>query len=113
MEGLLMLSDLIPMLFSKATRDQKKLITQYAESHIFSSAAVGKHLKVGDLQRLFESYDTGCLGFIPVTTIKDRLSAMQFPPYITVGIIDRFLGVNNDEYLNLPEFVKIFRPYCI
>lgn len=111
MDGLLLLSDMIPMLFSKASKEQKRLITQYAESHIFSAFVYGKHLKIGDLQRLFECYDTGCTGFVPVPLIKERLQAMNFPVEIVSDIIDSFLGINNDEYLNLPEFIKLFRIY--
>lgn len=111
MDGLLLLSDMIPMLFSKASKEQKRLITQYAESHIFSAFVYGKHLKIGDLQRLFECYDTSCTGFVPVPLIKERLQAMNFPVDIVSDIIDSFLGINNDEYLNLPEFIKLFRIY--
>jgi hypothetical protein len=111
MDGLLLLSDMIPMLFSKANKEQTRLITAYAERQIFSSVVYGKHLKLGDLQRLFECYDAACLGFVPVPLIKERLQAMQFPMDIVSAIIDAFLGISNDEYLNLPEFIKLFQQY--
>jgi Ca2+-binding EF-hand superfamily protein len=111
MEGMLLLSDMIPMLFGKANKEQRRLITQYAEGYIFSSVKFGKHLKVGDLQRLFECYDLKCLGFIPVPLIKERLQAMLFHPDVVKNIIDQFLGVQNDEFVNLPEFIKLFRVY--
>ena len=111
MEGLLMLSDMIPMLFNKASREQRRLITQYAQSHFFAFKVFGKHLKLSDIQRLFECYDTCCTGFVPVPRVKERLASMNFPPDIVIEIVDHFLGINNDEFLNLPEFVKIFREY--
>lgn len=111
--GKMYICDLVPMIFPKATKIQRKLITKYAESEIYSAKSTSLQgakelLTVYDMERLFECYDSKCIGFITLRLIRERLNQLQLPIEVLVEVTQDLYG---DDYVSIDEFLKIFRNY--
>lgn len=111
--GKLYLSDLVPMLFPKANKHQKQLIIDYAEAEIFAAKSMTmmttankEPLTTYDMERLFECYDTKCVGFIPLRLIRERLNQLSLPVNVLVEVTQ---DLYSDDYVSVVEFLKIFR----
>lgn len=111
--GKLYISDLVPMLFPKANKHQKQLIIDYAEAEIFAAKSMTmmtttnkEPMTTYDMERLFECYDTKCVGFIPLRLIRERLNQMSLPVNVLVEVTQ---DLYSDDYVSVVEFLKMFR----
>lgn len=90
--GKLHISDLVPMIFPKASKHQKKIIIKYVEAEIFAAksltvAATSKeYLSTYDMERLFECYDSRGINYVPLRYIRERLNLLQLPLNILVEV---------------------------
>jgi hypothetical protein len=111
--GKLYISDLVPMIFPKANKHQRKLIIDFTESEIFAAKSMTTNIPVNkepltvyDMERLFETYDTKLVGFIPLKFVRERLNQIDLPIHVLVEVTQ---DLYSDDYVSIVEFLKIFR----
>jgi WD40 repeat protein len=113
-DGFLSIRELIPVVFNKATREQLKLIVQYAELELTKKIEIENIPKVStnDLEFLFEAYDMDNVGFVDVSLIKERIRNMRLSEnalFFFMELIGPDLA--DDEMVNLVEFKRLFKPF--
>jgi hypothetical protein len=114
-DGFLTIRELIPVVFNKATKDQLRLIIQYAELELTKKIEIDNNPKVStsDLEFLFEAYDVENVGFVDGALIKERIRNMRLSEnalFFVLEIIGPELA--DDEMVNLTEFKRLFKPFC-
>ena len=114
-DGFLSLRDLIPVIFSKANREQLVLITKYLEAEVVTKKEVTKkeYIHKDELETMFAYYDVDLIGFVDVKRIKDKIRSFRMPDQAHLAIFAMFKGYEDDEMLNLAEFLKLFAPYTL
>lgn len=111
-EGVLSVRELIPVVFSQASKDQQTLITKYMEIELSKRKAAGKDLiNENDLRKLFEYYDEESLGFISVDFLREKIKCLQFPDHATEFLLGKIQTMESDEMLNPSDFVRVFYQY--
>jgi Ca2+-binding EF-hand superfamily protein len=112
-DGSLSMRELIPVVFNKASKEQQKLITQYAELELTKKVDQDNTPKVSntDLEFLFEAYDSENVGFVDVAVIKDRVRRMRMPEPAVFFFMEMVSDMSDDEMVNLTEFKRLFKPF--
>ncbi len=112
-DGYLSMRELIPVVFNKASREQQRLIIQYAEMELTKKVDQDSIPKVSntDLEFLFEAYDSENVGFVDVTVIKERIRRMRMPEQAVFFFMEMISDLSDDEMVNLTEFKRIFKPF--
>jgi WD40 repeat protein/Ca2+-binding EF-hand superfamily protein len=113
-DGFLSIRELIPVVFNKATRDQLKLIIQYAELELTKKIDIENIPKISttELEFLFEAYDVDNVGFVDVSFIKERIRTMHLSENAMFFFMELLGGdLADDEMVNLVEFKRIFKPF--
>ena len=112
-DGYLSMKELIPIVFNKASKQQKKLIQRYADSEIIKKRNDDYALTPAEISQLFECYDVDSTGFVTVSLIRDRIRAMSLPETAHFGFMDQITYLEEDEMLNESEFTRVFRRYVL
>jgi Ca2+-binding EF-hand superfamily protein len=110
-DGFLSMSDLIPVVFSKATKEQQKLILAYAETEIIRKHSGMTTINIVELEQLFVTYDVNNVGFVEVSLIRERIRAMNLPEAVQFSFMDSILEIADDDMLSLVEFMRVFKLY--
>jgi WD40 repeat protein/Ca2+-binding EF-hand superfamily protein len=112
-DGFLSLRDLIPVIFSRASKEQMTLISKYLEAEVCTKKEVTKmeYIQKDELETMFTYYDVDLIGFVEVKKIKDKIRSFQMPDQAHLAIFAMFMGYEDDEMVGLPEFLKLFHPY--
>jgi len=112
-DGYLSMKELVPIVFNKASKQQKKLILRYADSEILKKRNDEHALTPAEVTLLFECYDVDSTGFVTVSLIRDRIRAMSLPEYAHFGFMDQISYLEEDEMLNEHEFSRVFKRYSL
>ncbi|CAE7525748.1 unnamed protein product, partial [Symbiodinium microadriaticum] len=97
-DGFLSIRDLIPVVFSKASKEVRSVIVTYVEAEVSKRKIVGKDfLKESDLQLLFQHYDENVVGFVPVSLLRDKVRAMQLPEVASYEVLASMKEMEDDE----------------
>ena len=111
-DGVLSINELLPLIFTKASKDQLDLIEEYLERAIAKQKMYVSHsLTEYDLQCLFEHYDTEMIGFVKVGLIRKKVLSFQLPRIARDEIIDSLKNIDSDEMFSEKEFIRIFKRY--
>ena len=95
-DGDLSISELLPLIFSKATKEQLRSILYYCQREIVSKKDKSKGRKIlepEDLDELFNIYDSELVGFVAVGTIKRRVKGMELPRQAEEFILRSVAGI--------------------
>ena len=110
--GLLSVKDLVPIVFSKADKHQQEIITHYLEEQIAKGGLKGKEgVTTGEMEALFEAYDTEHIGYISVRFLRDKLKGLRLPVTAVAGIAETIQDFEDDELLNVSEFLRVFHTF--
>ncbi len=112
-DGYLTMRELVPVVFSKASKEQQRLIIAYAEMELTKKVEHENIPKVThtDLEQLFESYDSENIGFVDVSLIKERVRSMNLSEQALFFFMDNISDLADDEMVNLVEFKRLFKMY--
>lgn len=112
-DGFLSMRELIPVVFSKASKEQMRLIIQYAEMELTKKVEHEQAPKVTstDLEFLFEAYDTENLGFVDISYVKARIRRMRLTEQALFFFMEMIADLADDDMVNLVEFKRIFKPF--
>jgi len=112
-DGFLTMKELIPVIFSKANRDQMQIIIRYCDAQLTKSLDNDSILKVNpvDIDQLFEAYDAESIGFVDVSLIKERIKAMNLSEKIMFYLMETMAELADDEMVSLVEFRRLFKNY--
>ncbi len=112
-DGVLSMRELIPVVFNKASKDQLRLIIQYAEMELTKKVDADSAPKVTstDLEFLFEAYDSENVGFVDVAVIKERIRRMRMSETALFFFMEMIADLSDDEMVNLVEFKRLFKPF--
>lgn len=112
-DGFLTMRELIPVVFNKATPEQKRAIIAYAEMELTKKIETESVPKVtnADLEFLFEAYDTENIGFVDVALIKERVRTFYLSEQALFSFMDSISDLADDEMVSVVEFKRMFRLY--
>ncbi len=112
-DGYLSMRELVPVIFSKATYKQQKLIIEYTELELIKKIDANQVPKVStiELEQLFEAYDTQNVGYVNVSHIRERIRAMNLSENCLFSFMETITELNDDEMVNSMEFKRIFKVY--
>jgi Ca2+-binding EF-hand superfamily protein len=112
-DGFLTMRELIPVVFNKATNEQKRAIIAYAEMELTKKIETEQVPKVtnADLEFLFEAYDTENIGFVDVALIKERVRTLYLSEQALFHFMDSISDLADDEMVSVVEFKRLFRVY--
>lgn len=112
-DGFLTMRELIPVVFNKATQEQKRNIIAYAEMELTKKIETESVPKVtaADLDFLFEAYDTENIGFVDVALIKERVRTLYLSEQALFHFMDSISDLADDEMVSSVEFKRLFRLY--
>ena len=113
-DGFLSLRDLVPVIFSRANKEQLVLIMKYMEADVCNKKEITakEYVLKEDLEAMFADYDAvDHLGFVGVQQIKDKIRSFQMSDQAHLAIFAIFMGYEDDEMVNMTEFIKLFAPY--
>lgn len=110
-DGYLTLKELIPVVFSKATINQQKLIALFTENELIKKSEGLTLLSGFDLDLLFESYDLNSVGFVEIGFIRERIRGLNLQEMQQFHFMENLIGIEDDDMVNLQEFTRIFAPY--
>lgn len=112
-DGFLSMRELVPVVFSKATYQQQKLIIQYTELELIKKIDENLIPKISivEIEALFEAYDLGNVGYVDVSHIRERLRTMNLPENCLYAFMESIQDMADDEMVNLVEFKRILRMY--
>lgn len=112
-EGVLTFRDIVPIVFSKADKNQIKWIIQFLEGEIVQKSDKNVHsISAAEIEQLFDCYDTDNIGFVAVSYIRERIRNMNLPEPIQFAFMESIVDLEEDEMVNNQEFLRIFRIYC-
>ena len=95
-DGDLSISELLPLVFSKATKEQLRSILYYCQREIVSKKDKThgrKILEPEDLDELFNFYDSEMVGFVAVGMIRERVKGFELPRQAEEFILRSIEGV--------------------
>ena len=111
-DGFLSVCDLVPVVFSNASSEQKDNILKFLELELSKRKIVGKEcIGEDDLRMLFESYDKDLLGFIKISFIREKVKSYALPDSAHVSVTSMLNDYDDDEMFNFADFKKLFQDY--
>ena len=111
-DGVLSINELLPLIFTKANKEQLILIEEYLEHEISQQKNHINHsLTEHDLECLFEYYDVEMVGFVKVGNIRKRILEMELPKMAVEDIMLTLKNIDANEMFSEKEFVRIFKRY--
>lgn len=110
-DGFLSMRELVPVVFSKASKEQQRLIISFCNSEIVRKSDGVTQLTFNEIEQLFESYDINNFGFVAVSYIRDQIRSMALPEACVTSCLKNFADVDDDEMVNPQEFTRFFRVY--
>ena len=113
MSGSLSLGELIPVVFSKGTKAQMKLIEQYAGALLISDHAVEEPtFSIAEAEQLFDAYDPETVNFVTVGLIRDRVRlCYKLPETVHYQFLLPIEQIADDEMFSRVEFYRFMKPF--
>jgi len=108
-KGFLTVNELIPVVFSKATKEQMKLITKFCLAEIMRPSNESVVLTFAEVDQLFEIYDVENLGFVAVGYIKEKVRDMGLNDNIVASFLSNIKDIDEDEMVNHREFGRMYK----
>ena len=108
-KGFLTVNELIPIVFSKATKEQLKLITKFCLAEIMRPSNETVVLTFAEVDQLFEIYDAENLGFVAVGHIKEKIRDMALSENVVQSFLSNIKDIDEDEMVNHREFGRMFK----
>ena len=108
-KGVLTVNELIPVVFSKATKDQIKLIVKFCLAEIMRPATESVVLTFAEIDQLFETYDVENVGFVAVGFIRDKVREMPLSDNVISNFLSTIKDIDEDEMVNHREFGRMFK----
>lgn len=111
-DGDLSISELLPLVFSKATKEQLRSVLYYCQREIVCKKDKSRGRKIlepEDLDELFNIYDSELVGFVAVGTIKDRVRGMELPRQAEEFILRSIAGT---VLMSLLHYIA-YEPLCL
>jgi Ca2+-binding EF-hand superfamily protein len=108
-KGVLTVNELIPVVFSKATKDQQKLITKFCLAEIMRPENEKTVLTLAEVDQMFEIYDVENVGFVSMGFIRDKAREWPLNENIIQGFLNTIKDVDDDEMVNHREFGRMFK----
>lgn len=108
-KGYLTVNELIPVVFSKATKEQMKIITKFCLAEIMKPSNEAVVLTFAEVDQLFEIYDVDNLGFVAVGYIKDKVRDMGLNDNIVASFLNNIKDIDEDEMVNHREFGRMYK----
>lgn len=109
-DGFLTIRELVPVIFSRANKDQQAIIIQYLESQL--SEKHGEDIPtvtILELTQLFEAYDINHIGYVEVALIRERVKDLRMNEQVLFAWLDSISNMADDEMVNLAEFLRMFK----
>lgn len=110
-DGQISLNELVPVVFSNATKEQLRAIINYVESEVIRKHTGSVTLTHLDVEQLFDGYDVESLGFISVQFLKERIKAFNLAENVLFMMIDLMKDMSDDEMVNINEFARLLKPF--
>ena len=111
--GTLSLNELLPVVFSKASKAQIKLMESYASVLLIRNASADEpSFPVTEADLLFDSYDPQSVNFVSIGLMRDRVrNNYKLPETVQYQFLLPLEGVSDDEMFSRQEFVRFLRNY--
>ena len=111
--GSISLSELIPVVFSKASKAQVRLIEDYAGSMLIKERISETPIfTVSEVEQLFDAYDEENINFVLVDMIRDRAkNHYHLPEAVQYSFLKPIEAYEDDEMFNRVEFFRFLKPY--
>ena len=110
-DGFLSVVELVPVVFNRATKEQHKLIVKFCQAEIMKSSNELTTLSFNDIDSFFETLDNDNLGFISVSTIREKVRSFNLHDSCTTDFLNTFKDIEDDEMVNHREFGRMFKIY--
>jgi WD40 repeat protein/Ca2+-binding EF-hand superfamily protein len=110
-EGYLSIRELVPIVFSKANKVQRKLILTSLESEIIRKRPDDEMISLHDLELLFECYDVDTVGFVSMGLVRDRIRELELKDSYHFAFMESIAKIEDDELVNAQEFARVFKNY--
>ena len=113
MSGSLSLGELIPVVFSRASKAQAKLIERYAGALLIRDHAMEEPtFSVAEAEQLFDAYDPETVNFVTVGLIRDRVRlSYKLPETIQYQFLLPIELIADDEMFSRMEFARFLKQY--
>ncbi len=109
--GYITMRELIPVIFSRASRQQLKLIIDFASFELIKKQDGIVTMSLTEMEQLFEYFDVNNLGYVSVSAIREQVNRMQLPEPALFMFFDCISVAADDEMVNLSEFVRLLKLY--
>jgi len=110
-DGSITVKELLPAVFSKATKEQMKLIKLFVESEIQRSAEGVTKLYPYEIDQLFELYDVDKIKFVAVGYIRERIKSMNLSDRAQYLFMEQIFEIDDEEMVNQIEFSRLFKTF--
>ena len=110
-DGFLTVNELVPVVFSKANKEQIKLITKFCQAEVMTGVVEKTTLTFNDVDQLFEIFDLDNINFVSVNYIKERIAEMNLPEAVNMSFLGQVKDIDDDEMLNHREFNRLFKAH--
>jgi WD40 repeat protein len=108
-KGFLTVHELIPVVFSKATKEQMKLILRFCLAEIMKPESEIVVLTFHEVDQLFEIYDVDNVGFVSVGFFKEKIREMPLHESMILEFLSTIAEIDDDEMVNHREFARMFK----
>ena len=110
-EGYLTVRDLVPIVFNKANKEQRILISKMLEGQIIQKKPTVRTMRPQDVDQLFEHYDVDSIGFVHMSLVRDRVRNMNLPDAVQFAFFESIQGIADDDLVNCQEFGRVFKAF--
>jgi Ca2+-binding EF-hand superfamily protein len=108
----LTVKDLVPIVFSKADKQQQDLVANYLEDQIAKTGLKGREGVTSlEIEALFECYDSDHIGYITVRLLREKVKGLKLPLTAHSTVSQSFADFEDDELINISEFIRVFHTY--
>jgi Ca2+-binding EF-hand superfamily protein len=112
-DNLVTISELVPVLFSQASKEQQHLIVKYTMMFLNKKQERVTKLSTAELDQLFDAYDVENIGFVSMGYIRERIKQMAMPEPVVYSFLTSIADADDDEMVNHAEFARILKAYTI
>lgn len=64
-----------------------------------------------EVESLFECYDVDHIGYITVRLLREKIKGLRLPLSAATAVTASFYDFEDDELLNISEFIRVFHTF--
>lgn len=110
-DGFVNMRELVPIIFSRATKAQQKMIIDYSAHEMVKKHDGITYMTPTDMEQLFECYDVSHIGYVSVALLRERVQQFGLSEPAWFLFLDNICGAADDEMVNQAEFSRLLKSY--